>query len=162
VDSVPRQQGRHVITFKSLEVIGGPVPVVGAALQHLGMVVDERHGQLAGDLPRGRGKVRRLPGESVSGRDRAQNHHRPTVQASADDRPQPIAVRLDRQVAQVIRSEHDQGDLRVEPIEPGPDVFVRPSDRPAALVAKLRALPIPPAFRAQASVYDPEGMLHPR
>jgi hypothetical protein len=96
----------------------------------------------------------------MPGRDRAQDHHRPAIQASPHDQPQPIPVRFDCQVEQVIRTEHDQSDFRVETFQPGPDVFLSPSEGLAALVAELRALPVPPAFRAQVSVDPPEGVLH--
>jgi hypothetical protein len=116
------------------------------------MVVDERHGKLAGHIARDFSEGRRLRREPVAGWDRAQDQNRPAIQAFPDDRPQPVSIIIDRQVVQIIGTEYDQGHFRFETLQPGLDVVLGPADRLAALIAELRALPIPPSLRAQVSL----------
>src|SRR5262249_5485268 len=133
----------------------------GAALEDLAMVVDERHRKLAGQIARDLSEGRRLRREPVPRWDRAQDYNCPAIQAFPDDRSQSISVIFDRQVVQIIGTEHDQGHSRLKPLRPGPDVVLGQTDRLAPLVADPRALPIPPTLRPQVSFDPPEGALHP-
>jgi len=110
------------------------------------VVVGQRDLQLARDLADCLGEDRRLLGQTVPWRGRAEDDDRAVVQTLPHHLPRLRFILLDLQTAQVIGAEHDQRHFRIEILQPGVHVLVCPADGHHALVSVLGPAAVPAVF----------------